>query len=179
MKDSKNLVIGILCAVVCVMAVAYAAFTQNLNVNGTATITGRWDVKFTSISCSTSGTAIKNEAGVSETNGLTATVDFTLIAPGDSAYCDLTVTNAGNLPAVFTSITYGAGVTAATLASSPIVITVVQPSTTTLTVSGTSGNAHVWRVQASYDSATTSLDDAVITKNATITLNYQQNLGQS
>ena len=177
MKDSKNLVIGILCAVVCVMAVAYAAFTANLEVNGTATITGKWDVKFTSISCSTTGTAVQNAGtGVSATTGLTATVDFTLVAPGDSAYCDLTVTNAGNLPAIFKTISYGS-TTAEELAESPIIITVSQPSVLTLAASGTSGNAHVWRVNASYDSSTTSLENATLSKTATITLNYQQNLG--
>ena len=36
MKDSKNLVIGMLCAVVCIMAVAYAAFSTTLTINGTA-----------------------------------------------------------------------------------------------------------------------------------------------
>ena len=177
MKDSKNLVIGILCAVVCVMAVAYAAFTANLNVNGTAEITGKWDVKFTSIECSTTGTAVKNDAGISAQNGLTATIDFTLVAPGDSAYCDLTVTNAGNLPAQFKTISYGA-TDATELAKSPIVITVSQPATAILSVSGAAGNSHVWRVNASYDSNTTSLEGAATTKTATITLNYQQYLGQ-
>ena len=35
MKDSKNLVIGMLCAVVCIMAVAYAAFSATLTVTTT------------------------------------------------------------------------------------------------------------------------------------------------
>ena len=170
MKDSKNLVIGILCAVVCVMAVAYAAFTQNLNVNGTAEITGKWDVKFTAISCVTSGTASSDQSGLVGTTGLTAKVNFTLVAPGDSAYCDLTVTNGGNIPARFVELSLGAGVTEASLAVSPIIITISRPDAL-LAV----GASHVWRVNASYDSNTTTLQDAVTTKTATITLNYQQN----
>lgn len=178
MRDSKNLVIGILCAVLCVMAVAYAAFTQSLNITGTAEITGIWDVRFTSIDCSTTGTAKDNNSGVSQTNGLTATVDFTLTAPGDSAYCDLTVTNGGNLPAKFMSIDYGT-LTQAQLQESPIIITVTSPETTILAVSGSTGNSHVWRVNASYDSnfKAEQLETATKTKTTTITLNYQQNLG--
>ena len=45
MKDSKNLVIGMLCAVICIMAVAYAAFSTTLTINGTASIESNWCVR--------------------------------------------------------------------------------------------------------------------------------------
>jgi len=173
MKDSKNLIIGILCVVLCVLAVTYSAFTRGLEINGTAEITSKWDVKFTAISCSTSGTAVNNGSSVSSQNGLTATVDFTLTAPGDSAYCDLTVSNNGTLPAKFMEITYGA-LTQEELAASPIMITVSQPTNADLAV----GANHVWKVTAVYDENVTSIpDEAAASKSTTITLNYKQNLG--
>jgi len=42
----KNALIGALLAVVFVMAVGYAAFAQQLTINGTAEITSNWDVHF-------------------------------------------------------------------------------------------------------------------------------------
>ena len=43
---NKNILIGTLLAVVFVMAVGYAAFAQQLTINGTATINSSWDVHF-------------------------------------------------------------------------------------------------------------------------------------
>ena len=42
----KNALIGALLAVVFVMAVGYAAFAQQLTINGTAEITSKWDIHF-------------------------------------------------------------------------------------------------------------------------------------
>ena len=43
-NKNKNVLIGALLAVVFVMAVGYAAFAQQLTINGTSTITSKWDV---------------------------------------------------------------------------------------------------------------------------------------
>ena len=42
----KNALIGALLAVVFVMAVGYAAFAQQLTINGTAEITSNWDIRY-------------------------------------------------------------------------------------------------------------------------------------
>ena len=42
----KNVLIGALLAVVFVMAVGYAAFAQQLTINGSAEITSNWHVGF-------------------------------------------------------------------------------------------------------------------------------------
>ena len=68
MKDSKNLVIGMLCAVLCIMAVAYAAFTTTLNINGSANISSNWSVIIPAsdgISCTTQAAAGGSEEGLS------------------------------------------------------------------------------------------------------------------
>ena len=43
-NGKKNLAIGMLVAAICIMAIGYAALAQTLTINGTAEITGTWDV---------------------------------------------------------------------------------------------------------------------------------------
>lgn len=105
MKDSKNIVIGLLCAVVCIMAVAYAAFSTTLNINGTATIASNWNVAITGIECSAKAVEGGEAAAVTKSfTGTSATFNFTFNQPGDTGTCTVTVTNAGSLNAVVSNI---------------------------------------------------------------------------
>ena len=96
MKDYKNLVIGLLCAVVCIMAVAYAAFSTSLEVNGTASIESNWNVAISEITCTPSGTATANGSKTSDT---LATFTFGFQKPTDSATCTVTYANTGTIAA--------------------------------------------------------------------------------
>lgn len=111
MKDSKNLVIGLLCAVVCVMSVAFAAFSTQLNVSGTAGVGSTWDIKLGGVSCTvtpvSTGTPITNVGpaapwaafqGVNE-DETAVTVGASLVSPGDSATCTIEMVNDGSLAA--------------------------------------------------------------------------------
>ena len=49
MKNKKNIIMGTLLIVILLMAVGYSAFATQLNINGTAEITGEWNVKITNI----------------------------------------------------------------------------------------------------------------------------------
>lgn len=114
MKDSKNLVIGLLCAVVCIMAVAYAAFATTLEINGTATISSNWNVAITDINCEAhpvEGGVV--EPGHTDENPTAVTMDFgtttatfgmKFYQPGDWATCTVTITNGGSLDAKVKSI---------------------------------------------------------------------------
>ncbi|MBQ7137164.1 MAG: hypothetical protein IJO43_04240 [Bacilli bacterium] len=107
MKDSKNLVIGLLCAVVCIMAVAYAAFATTLNVNGTATIASNWDVHISNISCKATpveGGTTDAEAVTKSFGATTAQFNMKFFQPGDSAECVVTITNSGTLDAKVSTI---------------------------------------------------------------------------
>jgi len=107
MKDSKNLVIGILCAVVCVMAVAYAAFATTLNVEGTATIASNWDVRITNISCNSkpvAGGETVAEAVTKSFGDTSATFNMKFFQPGDTASCTVTISNTGTLDAKINTI---------------------------------------------------------------------------
>ena len=49
MKDKKKTLIGVLCVLVCVMAVGYALLAQELTINGTTSIDSTLKVEITNI----------------------------------------------------------------------------------------------------------------------------------
>jgi len=107
MKDSKNLVIGLLCTVLCVMAVAYAAFSTSLTINGTASIDSTWNVAITDVTCTkttaTGGVTVPDATKIVE--GTTATIGVKFNQPGDAMDCVITVTNSGSLDGKLTAVT--------------------------------------------------------------------------
>lgn len=97
MKE-KGLLIGMLCTVVIVMAVAFAAFSSSLKVNGTASVASTWAVAFDQEASSCSdGSSVS-------ASGTLATLAVELESPGDSVTCTLTVKNTGTLDARLDSI---------------------------------------------------------------------------
>ena len=103
---NKNALIGGLLAIVFVMAVGYAAFATQLNINGTANIISKWDVHIKSITAGTPvGTATSKSATVG-TDKLSATFETDLVAPGDSLTYTVEVENGGTLPAKLSEISF-------------------------------------------------------------------------
>ncbi len=102
----KNLLIGGLIAVVLIMAVGYAAFATQLNIEGTASTTSTWDIYIKSITPGTPiGTAENKSATVSD-DKLSATFETELIAPADSLTYTVVVENSGTLPAKLSAIKF-------------------------------------------------------------------------
>jgi len=97
MKD-KGILTIMLCTVVVIMAVAYAAFSTTLTINGTASISSTWEVGFEQESSSCS------DGSVVSVTGTLATLAVELESPGDSVTCTLTVKNTGTLDAKLESI---------------------------------------------------------------------------
>ena len=109
----KNALIGALLAVVFVMAVGYAALTQQLNITGTATIndiSSNWNVHFDNTQDEDTGAVdvTRGKGGSDDpsgtivyggTNNETATLNATLIQPGDSVTFTLTIKNYGTISA--------------------------------------------------------------------------------
>ena len=106
----KNVLIGVLVAVVLVMAVGYAAFAQQLTINGSAEITSTWDVKYDSTKTQDTPGVVDGVAGfaggqtpsgiVSYDNGdHNANIEATLYQPGDTVTFTLTIKNYGTIPA--------------------------------------------------------------------------------
>ena len=105
----KNVLIGALLAVVFVMAVGYAAFATTLTINGEATITSNWHVGFDTTKTTEEPGVVTPTTGangttapsgtVSYTNDQNATINATLIQPGDKVTFTLTIENSGNIDA--------------------------------------------------------------------------------
>ena len=106
-KNTKitNIVVIALAVTVVFMSIGFAAFTQQLNINGTATVEpASWEVKFDT----TNTAATLAQGSVTPTTNTISdtayTFAFTLAKPGDFFEADLTVVNAGTINAVLNSI---------------------------------------------------------------------------
>ena len=168
MKNKKIIMIGILCALVCVMAVGYALLAQELNINGRASIDSTWKVEITNIT----EKDIVGDATSKETPSYTSTTaNFSvgLIQPGDSITYDIEVTNSGTLDAVLESINVSMG----------------ENDAITYTTSGLkkgakltkNGGKNTLTVKVEYNPEVTS-QPTNTGKELTVTLNYEQDLGQ-
>lgn len=115
----KNILIGILLAIVFVMSIGYAAFTQSLNITGTASLDAKWDVHMTENNGSgvtssvdtdlemnvitSDGQSTTGTINVAE-GGLTATVSATLVTPGDTVTFRIPIVNEGTINAQLNSL---------------------------------------------------------------------------
>lgn len=99
----KNIIITFLIGIVCIMAIAYAAFSQTLNITGSTIIDSNWDIKITNVTTKNIiGDATKAiEPVVSDT---AVTFKTNLVQPGDSMTYSVTITNAGTIDAKVDSI---------------------------------------------------------------------------
>lgn len=163
MKE-KGLLISMLCVVVIVMAVAFAAFSTNLQINGTASIASTWNVAFdgNNSSCS-DGSAII-------VSGTTATLSVGLESPGDAVTCTLTVKNSGTLDAKLKSIT------SVPEGSAPITFTVTPAPDADLSsraVLSKNGGTETIVVVISYDKNVEGQPEETVRK-ALITATYEQ-----
>lgn len=112
-RFNKNMLPIAAVVVVASASIAYASFTQILNVAGTGTISGNWDVRVVSIT--------KEAGSVGETDVATypKVIDTSHVAfssnlayPGATATYDVTVQNFGTIPAYLDNITDPATVNA-------------------------------------------------------------------
>ncbi len=162
----KNALIGALLAVVFVMAVGYAAFAQQLTINGTANINSNWDVHIKSI---VAGTPTGGAQNVSANADGSSTASFTtnLTAPGDSITYTVTVENSGDLNAKLENYTTNFGENNATDA---IVYTVNGLDKDSILPAG---DETTFTVTVSYNNAVTTQPGG-LSKTGTITLDYVQ-----
>ena len=183
----KNALIGALLAVVFVMAVGYAALSQTLTITGTATVTDQsqnWNIHFdhskttgTGVVDTTTGTGgTVNPSGTIqyEDSDHTATLNATLIQPGDSVKFTLTIVNEGSITAdlndlVITPTEGGGSLSENTVTAGNITFTVTDPSETTLA----QGETATVSVTATFNSGATSVGD-VTTAGISVTMNAEQ-----
>ena len=101
----RNIVLGVLGAIMLLMVVGYAAFSTQLNINGTSNISSNWDIRITNITSDLHGGATNaTEPTYDNENGLTASFSTNLVSPGDYAEYTVTVRNNGDIDATLTDI---------------------------------------------------------------------------
>lgn len=102
----KSSIIMVLLAVVFVMAIGYAAFSQQLTINGTASIDSSWDVHIEDIAVNGTTLDGKNVSATVGEDKLSASFQAELVSPGSSVTYDVTVKNGGTLDAKLDSIVF-------------------------------------------------------------------------
>ncbi len=182
-EKNKNVLIGGLLAIVLVMAVGYAAFATQLNINGTANITSKWDVRFDNskqdgagVIDSTTGLggATAPTGSITYSNDdLTANLTADLTQPGDSVLFTLTIKNSGTLSAKNGTpvLTLDGGtVTGLTATKGNIKFTVTSPTPTTIAANGTA----TMTVKAEFTDPGENTVTAKETAQLGVTLSYTQ-----
>lgn len=103
MTNKKNIVIVILCLLVCIMSVAYAMLATDLVIKGKTSINSVWKVEITDIKEKEKVGKATSKTSPSYSS-TTATFDVNLIQPGDSISYDVKIKNSGSLNAIVNSI---------------------------------------------------------------------------
>ena len=102
-RKRNNLIILGLCAVVVCMGIVYAAFSTQLRINGTSSITSNFRVLITNIETGDIVGSASNKEEPTYTDD-SATFSASLEKPGDSISYNITVSNEGTIDAVIDSI---------------------------------------------------------------------------
>ena len=184
MYDKKRkIMLFVICGLIITMSIGFALLSQNLTITGTSSIDSNWNIRITNIrvkniqSAYNSGT--NQSSDVSGSTGCTtqtapcnsteANFEASLITPGDYIIYEVTITNSGNLDGVVSSIN----------------LTCSENSAITCTTTGLAqadtiaknGGTNTVDVKVEYNSETTTQPTST-TSTATLTINYQQDLGQ-
>lgn len=182
-KKTRNIIIIVAILLVVGMAVAYAAVSQTLIINGTARVAGNVGVVITNISESGDFTASGVDTVASSYTDTTATFDATLSEPGETVTYIVTVQNKGNVEATLKQTNYKVGTTAANAAAVADLnaVNAADPSEITFTVTGPTANplavnaTTTYTVTANWSSTATSLDPESV-KTMVMELVYEQSV---
>ena len=151
-KRKNNILIGVLLAGVVLMGIAYAAFSSNLNITGTGSVSSNWCIGFDStktndytaqagISGGTTPTgSISFDGQVCASNFKTnASLNASFKQPGDKVEYTLTIGNKGTLAAAIESINVdNTSVTSdTTITKGNIKYIIEMPQSTSLAVNAT------------------------------------------
>jgi len=179
-KDARNVMMVALVVAILIMAVGYAALSQRLTVNGTATIgDAQWKVRITDIAfdadnstvTSTASTQSLDPAETATGEGSTgAKFNVTLGAPGDKAVYNVTVTNLGTIEAELDAITDLTEINAADPEDIKFTVTPAESNAATLPADAT----HTYTVTVEWVSTENQVVPTVTEKTATIHFDYVQ-----
>ncbi len=163
MLNTKNIIIGALLIVILVMAVGYSAFASQLTLNGSAEITGEWDVKITNIEAQDVSEGC--DYGEPQFTNTTVTFNAKLIKPADSITYVITIKNAGTIDATLDKVTFTPD---EENGSSAIIYTTTEPAQDL-----NAGEETTFTVTVSYDPKATKVPE-IKTKTITGIIEYVQ-----
>ena len=167
-KQKNNLIIGGLCCILLLMGIGYAAFSTQLKINGTSSISSEWKVLITDI---TSGSIVGDASNAAEPTHTetTATFSTNLVSPGDSITYTITVANQGSIDATLSSIDVNTGNNDA-----------IEFETSGIEEGDNllQGASDELYVKVTYSNSVTS-QPTNTTSTITVTLNYEQSAGGS
>ena len=163
MKNNRSIILVVLLIVISLMAVGYSAFATHLTLNGTAEITGEWNVKITGIEAKYVSDGC--EAGDPQFTNTDATFDAKLLKPGDKITYEITIQNAGTIDASLENVTLTSD---DENGSTAIKYTNTDPSKSLL-----AGEQTTFTVTVMYDENTAEVP-SVKTKTITGTIEYVQ-----
>ena len=167
MKNRKQVIIGLLFFLICVMTTGYALFGQEITIDGSSSIDSTWKIEITNIaSKNVIGDAV-NKVSPSYT-ATTANFSVGLTQPGDSITYDITVTNKGSLDAKVQSIDINTG-------NNPAIVYEVGGIEVGDKIIKNNGT-NILTVKIDYNNNITS-QPAITTSDITVTINYVQDIG--
>ena len=101
MKKKNMIIIGVI-ALILVITIGYALFSDTLNINGTATAKGDFSLSY---KCKVVDGSSNQELDSCEVQGNKVLTSSTLLKPTDQVQFLVTVTNTGSIPAELKNIT--------------------------------------------------------------------------
>lgn len=168
-RKKKDILIVFMLVAVFVMSVSYSMLSQKLEINGTGSVKGNWNVEITSIvESATQGTGVSESASSDLT---VASFAAGLYQPGDSVTYTVTVENKGNIDAKLASISSQATPEYGT-DDNPYVIYTYDGITSESVLKA--GESISFTVTVQYSSEATTVSN--MTATLTTVLNYVQNV---
>lgn len=177
-KNNKNTIIAVIALVAIVMAGAYALYSTDLFVKGTANIAATWDVKFTGINNhAKSETADYGTPAITNpTDGVEITFDAEVEQKGDYVEYEVVVTNGGNVDATLSGFEFNTEYDPTGLIK--YTVTQQEPAEfdegTDVLADLASGGTHTFIIRAEYNSEYTEPVTTGDQVAVTITFNYTQ-----
>lgn len=178
-RDMRNGLLGLMVVALLVMTVGYAALSQNLKVDATASVAdAKWKVRITDIEFDETASTVStdateqslNPAEAVQNDGSTgAKFDVNLGAPGDKAVYVVTVTNLGTIAAELNQITDLTSINNAEPTDIKFTVTEAEDNNPILAANGT----HKYIVTVEWLATSESVPE-VTEKTVTINFDYQQ-----
>lgn len=172
-RNSKKILIGVLCAIILFMSIGFATMGANLQIEGDAAVGSTWNVQITSISLKDATDGVEEVADPSY-GATSASFNVTLSEPGDTVSYDVVVSNQGTINAVLDAV----NVSQSGTAEDGIVYSVDGP---TDGESLNAGTQHTYTVTVTYPE-TAKGENAPAnnsSKHLTVTMDYSQAANQT